>query len=256
MDTIENCKPFGIILFARNFTSPADIKYLTTLFNEIDSDLHYLIDQEGGEKCRIEGEPYCPPCPWEMRKKSDKFVYQVYRDSAEALTELGITINLAPVADLGCGEYIKKRTFGTHPEETAGHMLSAIEGITAGGLIPCVKHFPGLGSSSLDPHENFISSDASIAEFEEKHWLPFRAAIEIGVPLIMTTHILAPALDAMFPATYSKKIISKIREFGFCGRILTDDLSMMRGAQKFPPEQRVSKALDAGHDVALWCEGN
>ena len=251
---VERVRPFGIILFARNFASPNDIPGIVEKFISIYKDIEILIDQEGGEKCRILGEPYCPPMPWNLRVEKSSVVYRYFKDSAEALARLGITINLAPVADIGIGKYIRTRTFGKDPNRVAELVVAAVEGILDGGLKPCVKHFPGLGSAELDPHKHLVQSDEPLENFEKIHWIPFRSAIDAGVPYIMTTHILAPSLDSENYATYSSKIVSKLRLLGFDGKILTDDLAQMKGAKLFPPEIRIEKALDSGHNIALWCK--
>ncbi|RKZ33509.1 hypothetical protein DRQ33_04150 [bacterium] len=253
LSRLEKIRPFGIIIFSHNFTRLEDIPRAIEKFRSVVPDMEFLIDQEGGDKCRITKSPYCPPSPYSLRDKSNDIVRQVFRDSAEALAQLGITINLAPVADLGTGLYIRNRTFGTEPQKTAELVVSAMEGIIAGGLKPCVKHFPGLGCADIDPHKKIPVCDTTAQEFENYHWSTFRQSIENGIEYIMTTHILAPSLDAELPATYSNKIITRLRELEFRGKIFTDDLAKMKGAQIFPPQERITRALTAGNDVALWC---
>ena len=253
VELIGCIKPFGIIFFSRNFTSPAELKNIIAAFRDVNSGLEFLIDQEGGEKCRIFGKPYCPPEPWSMRDLPPVEIRRHFRDSAEALAELGITINLAPVADLGTGDYIRRRTFGTDPQAVAERVLAAVEGITAGGLTPCVKHFPGLGAAQFDPHKTLPISNIPLEEYIEKHWVPFAAAISAGVPYIMTTHIIATAIDRKNPATYSSLILNELEKLGFSGQVFSDDLAEMKGAHIFSPQERIKKAFSAGHDVVLWC---
>ena len=248
IDSLIAAKPFGIIFFTRNIESPQTLKSRIASFRAIDSGLEFLIDQEGGEKCRIQSSPYCPPCPLEMRDWSVQDVRDVFAASAEALAELGLTINLAPVADIGTGDYIRRRTFGAEPQAVAEKVAAAIDGIMAGGLKPCAKHFPGLGcAGEIDPHISLPSTDISRDEFAEIHWLPFKAAIAADCPYIMTTHILAKSLDAHNPATYSSATLSFLRNLGFGGKILSDDLAEMKGAGNIPPRERILSTLEAGH---------
>jgi len=251
---ISDCRLFGIIFFARNFQKIYDITKAIELFHSIDNELEFLIDQEGGEKCRIVQTPYCPPEPWSMRDWQPRKICKAFKSSAEALAELGITINLAPVADLGTGDYIRKRTFGKSPQQVAERVASAVKGILAGGSKPCAKHFPGLGSAHLDPHIALPVTDTSLAEFQINHWLPFKSAIEAGCPYIMTTHLLASSLDPNNCATYSSAVVKRLRNIGFTGKILSDDLAEMKGASEIPTGERIQKALDAGHNIALWCK--
>ena len=252
---IEKIRPFGIIFFSRNFHSTEELKKIISQLRSIDGNLEFLIDQEGGEKCRIFKKPYCPPLPLDMRKWKPSAVEEAFLSSSEALAELGITINLAPVADLGTGEYIRRRTFGKNPEDVAERVAAAICGISRGGLKPCAKHFPGLGSADIDPHKSLPETDMPLEEFENKHFIPFRAAIEAKCPFMMTTHILAKSIDGKNPATYSRKIVNILRDMGFSGKIFTDDVAEMKGAEIIPARKRISAALNAGHDVVLWCSG-
>lgn len=246
------CQIWGVILFERNFGAISEIKKLIHEITKQLGDVEILIDQEGGEKCRIKQYPYCLKSPYEMRNWSRTKVFDEFRRCGEALAELGITVNLAPVADLGRSEYIKRRTFGDNPEKVAEFVSSAVEGLKSGGVKCCLKHFPGLGMAHQDPHSELaIANDTSIDE----HCLPFKAGINAGANFIMTTHIAIPQLGIEC-ATYSSEIIKLARKINFTGKILTDDLATMIGAniENNSPQEKVLKALNSGHDVVLWCK--
>ncbi len=254
LQMIEEFNFAGVIIFSHNFTSIKNLRAAIRVLRIANSKIQILIDQEGGDKCRIKEPPYYVPSPTVLSKWSNFRVREVYKLSAEALAELGITINLAPIAGIGTGKYIKNRTFSSDPETTAEKVVASIEGIYAGGLMACPKHFPGLGSVDEDPHLRLPVSNISSHEFFDRHFVPFKAAIDAGVDLIMTTHLLAKSLDSKYPATYSKKITAILRDdLKFKGKILSDDLALMAGANQFSPEERIEKTLDSGHDIALFC---
>ncbi len=246
-------KLFGVIFFEHNVGSVGQVRDAILRLREVDEGLEFLIDQEGGAKCRIGCFPFCPPSPGLSAELGVAFVESAFRESAEALAELGFTVNLAPVADLSLGEYIRDRSFGGSAEAVAECVSAAVRGIIAGGLKPCVKHFPGLGSVDDDPHISLPRSGAPADEFQSKHWLPFKAAFAAGCPMVMTTHIVVDALDDV-PATYSASVVRAVRELGFGGTVITDDLWGMKGAGGLPPQRKIELALGAGHNVALWCE--
>ena len=254
LSVIERNLPYGIIVFERNFRNLNHLKACIATIKNLKHDIEFFIDQEGGEKCRIYESPFCPPPPNKLALRGLSLVRNAYRLSSEALAELGITVNLAPVADIGLSSYISERCFGANPEIVSECVVAAIEGVHAGGLKACAKHFPGLGCAKGDPHNELLYSDESINTFRNIHFAPFVAAIGAGVDFIMTTHIVAKCFDKHSPATYSKKIVGLLRdELAFDGKIITDDLSYMKGALDYSLPKKVSLSISAGHDFALAC---
>src|SRR4029453_12770630 len=94
------------------------------------------------------------------------------------------------------------------------------------GVLPSVKHFPGHGSVTVDSHESLPVQKATVEQLRAKDWKPFQAAIDAGLPLIMTGHISVPALDPGVPASLSKPSYATLRGMGFKGVAVTDALNM------------------------------
>lgn len=253
----------GLILFARNFESPAQIKRLIfNLQKKLGRKLLVAVDQEGGRVIRFtKGITQFPDALSIGTRKDVEFVKRQGRIEAEELKILGIDINLAPVLDvLGKQKNpaIGNRSYGHDPKWVAKLGAARIKALQENGVAACAKHFPGLGPATLDPHHRLPKISIRLNEIRKIHLLPFRVAIRAGVRAVMSTHVLYPALDPdkSKPATFSKKMIQGLlrRRLGFRGLILTDDLEM--GALRSFGEVGTAavKAVRAGHDRVLICK--
>jgi len=252
-------KPGGVILFSRNYESPAQLKSLCVELKSF-SDFPPLImvDQEGGPVTRFrEGFPELPAMRAFGEKRDFAGLSAACRRTAEALAKAGVDVNLAPVVDVVTdpkNEYLKPRTFGDEPFLVSQMAASAIEAMQAGGVLTCAKHFVALGDSAKDPHQLLPQSGASKEKLEVVFFPPFRAAVEAGVDCVMSTHIRVPALDEKEPVVFSKTALSLLRVvLGFEGLILSDDLEMGAVADTCGVPEAALLALLAGNDMALVC---
>ncbi len=176
---------------------------------------------------------------------------------AADLEPLGITVNCAPVLDLGLPhqtEAIGDRAFSDDPSLVAALGQAMIRGYLDGGILPVIKHLPGHGRALVDSHLDLPEVEAGLAELKDQDWRPFRACAD--APFAMTAHILFHALDAKAPATQSKRIIDEVirGEIGFKGALLSDDLSMRALGGSLG--KRTALARSAGCDLALHCNGD
>jgi beta-N-acetylhexosaminidase len=247
----------AVILFSRNCRDADQIRRLCARLREAGGeDLWILVDQEGGRIRRVTNPDIGQPTARELSAASPAEIEQEYRSTARHLTGLGINFNLAPVADVMLhpeNPVLQERTFGASAEAVAPRVAAAVRGLTSGGVMSCAKHFPGLGEVTADPHFEVSRSDAPRSDFEETHYAPFHAAVEAGVSAVMTTHLLAPALDPQCLATYSEPIVRDCLEgdIGFSGLIVTDDLEMKAVPDR--PAQAAWYAFEAGHQLLLLC---
>ena len=185
-----------------------------------------------------------------------KRIGQNYFDLGQGLQELGITVNAAPVADLWIPEahdVIGDRAFASQPEEVATYARACADGLGQAGVIPTVKHLPGYGRASVDPHHELPVVRESENILMESDFLPFKLLADL--PWGMTSHLLFPALDEQWPATLSEKIIGRIirKWIGFDGLLVTDCLFMEALSGSIP--ERVKRCLTSGCDVALHSHG-
>jgi beta-N-acetylhexosaminidase len=174
---------------------------------------------------------------------------------AHDLLAMGINVDCVPVLDVpapGSHGIIGDRAYGDDPETIALLGRAAAEGLMAGGILPVIKHIPGHGRAKADSHEELPVVDAKKAELA-RDFLPF--AVNADMPMAMTAHVVFTALDKTAPGTWSKKVISQTirKAIGFDGLLMTDDLSMKALGGDF--RARAEKAIAAGCDMVLHCNG-
>ncbi len=264
---LREARPWGVILFGRNVEHPEQIKALCTSVREAlqREDVPVLIDQEGGRVQRIK-----PP---HLRAYPAGTVYgRFYRrnplSGVEAaflgakligldLSALGINVNCMPVLDIpveGGTTAIGDRALGRTVDAVATLGGAQIDGLLASGVLPVVKHMPGHGRATVDSHAEVPKVDATTAELEAQDFTPFRLLAKRS-PLGMTAHVVFLDVDDSAPATFSSTVIASIirERIGFDGALMTDDISM--GALSGEPQARAERAIAAGCDLVLHCNG-
>jgi beta-N-acetylhexosaminidase len=265
-DFFRAADPLGFILFARNCVEPEQVRDLVASLRAAvgRDDAPVLIDQEGGRVARLK-PPY-----WRAAAPAAAFGALAKRDRARAaratflnarliaseLSALGITIDCAPVLDLGLPEthgVIGDRAFASAPETVAFLGQAFCDGLMAGGVIPVIKHIPGHGRARADSHLELPTVETGRAELAATDFAPFRALHR--VPWAMTAHVRYRALDPERAATVSAKILRDIvrGEIGFEGVLVSDDLGMKALAGDMGA--RAAAALAAGCDLVLHCSG-
>ncbi len=259
-------QPFGYILFARNCENPQQIKDLVVSLKKLSGrkNLPILIDQEGGRVARLK-PPHFPAFPpagkfAEMAtgdlEAAKKAAYDNARAIANMLTDLGITVNCAPLADVpveGAHDIIGDRAFGKEPQQVIALARAQAQGLMDGGIVPILKHIPGHGRAFADSHLELPVVETDLETLHNTDFVPFKALADL--PMAMTAHVLYTAIDPNKMATVSPITISLIRgELGFDGLLMSDDLSMKAMQGDFT--QRTKEVLAAGCDVVLHCNGD
>jgi len=266
-DFFRAADPLGFILFQRNCDSPVQVRRLVRDMRDCvrRSDAPVLIDQEGGRVARLK------PPHWRAAPAAGRFGALATADRGAALeaarlnatlmghelADLGITVDCAPVLDLHIegahAGVVGDRALGAGPEQVAELGRAVCEGLLAAGVTPVIKHIPGHGRARVDSHHDLPRVDAPLAELRRTDFVPFRRLQDM--PWGMTCHVVYTAIDPERPATASAKVIAEIirGEIGFDGLLVTDDLSMK--ALQGSLGERTSRALAAGCDVALHCNG-
>ena len=259
----RDANPLGFILFARNCKSPKQIRRLTSALRITvgRADAPILMDHEGGRVQRL------PSPPWRKVAAPAQFGSLPENVAAAAVTinaklmafellELGINVNCVPCLDVNDPKghkVIGDRAYSANPTVVAKLGRAAADGLLAGGVLPIIKHIPGHGRATVDSHSELPIVKASSEELAGRDFRPFEDLADL--PLGMTAHVLFSSLDPEVPGTLSEKIISQVirQQIGFNGLLFTDDLSMkaLGGAIS----NRMNRALKAGCDVALHCNG-
>ena len=179
---------------------------------------------------------------------------------ADYLKPLGFNLDYAPVCDVmavGGGTAMDRRSFGSDPALVADMAKAEIEGFLGKGMLCCAKHFPGIGSAVGDSHEEAITIDKSGEELDQVDLVPFKAAIEAGVPLVMVGHLSLPAIVGDdTPAPLSAKVVQDLLRdtLHFEGVITTDSLAMGAITERYSPAEAAVAALKAGCDMPLMPE--
>lgn len=259
-DHLLQVKPGGVILFGRNVVSRSQLIELIENLREIlGSSLIVSIDQEGGRVVRIPSGVTLFPGNLSLgaaatrdRRRGLELALLQGQISGMELREIGVDLNLAPCVDLLCsrdGRGIGSRSFGSDPlllTELATHVGA---GHRAQGVHDCWKHFPGIGRATVDPHFDLprIPDDGTNDGF-----VPFQAAATAGASVVMTSHVIAEALDRENPVTTSRSAVTDFLrdELQFSGAIVTDCLEM-GGVSGFEFEDVIVGAAKAGHDALL-----
>ncbi|MDR0550331.1 MAG: beta-N-acetylhexosaminidase [Deltaproteobacteria bacterium] len=281
-DLIDEIRPGGLIFFRRNYPWPQDLGFFKRkapkkglssrlvapgrlreiLFmvqkyalKVLGRPLIIAVDQEGGTVKRLPKPFFQAQTAQAMGQLEDLDVWRIGFRLGQELKESGFNLNLAPVLDLDTGEgrYIRSRAFGSDPKVVAQKAGAFMAGSLAAGVLNCGKHFPGLGGAFIDPHERISEIDFSLDKMATPMDV-FRALFAKGLRVVMTSHVLYPALDPSYVATFSNEIVSVLRrDLGFDGLLLTDDLEMGGATGSRDPGRAAVRAVLAGHDLCLVC---
>jgi beta-N-acetylhexosaminidase len=260
-------RPCGLILFARNCQTQAQLRALIADFKDAvaSDEVLILIDQEGGRVQRLRPPNWqnMPPARCYGRlyeidpERGKQAAFAGARLTAQALHDLGISVNTMPVLDVpqeGAHEIIGDRAYSADPETVIALGRAVMEGSLSGGVLPVIKHVPGHGRATADSHLALPRIDADASELEAIDFRPFRALRQ--APLAMTAHVLLPAFDERRPSSVSPVIMGEVirNRIGLTGLVMSDDLGMKALGGSFA--DRARGVIDAGCDVALHCSGN
>jgi len=262
----------GVILFDydgpsksynRNIVSVKQLKKLNQdLQNLTNEKLIISIDQEGGLVNRLKPKYGFPASisAEKLGKLNDEDSTKHYANlTAKTLKAAGFNVNFAPCVDVNINPKCpiiggKERSFSDNPEIVFNNANWWLQEQQKLGVIGCIKHFPGHGSAETDTH---LGTTDVTKTWKEEELLPYRDLVKTGnVHIIMTSHIYNANLDAKYPATMSKAILTGIlrEQLKFDGVIITDDLAMGAMVKNYSFEEILEKAINAG--VNLLCLSN
>jgi beta-N-acetylhexosaminidase len=266
-ELLEAGPPGGLLLLGYNVKGAGQLRSLTAALQEAAAatgsagGLLIAVDQEGGEVQRIsEGVPDLPSARTLGVKSSVAEAERLAAETAVGLLDLGVNMNLAPVADVVSDpdSFLYPRTYGGDPATVSQYVQGVTKAFVENGLIAVVKHFPGHGSAAGNTHGGMVVSDAPKTEFMQVHLPPFRAAIAAGAECVMVAHIVAGAYDPDSPASLSVPVVTGLlrEDLGFSGVVMTDDLEMAAvsgpGSGQGPDVSDAAvSALNAGCDLLI-----
>lgn len=262
-DALSGGRLGGVILFARNLEDAEQTAALNEAVYAATSDqpLPFVsIDQEGGRVQRLKEPPFArwPPMAAVGARRDTDLTAKVGEAMGDELAAVGFNLDFAPIADVftnPANTVIGDRAFGTDVDTVARHAGAYMAGLTISGVVPCAKHFPGHGDTALDSHFDLPVVEHGLERLQEVEIEPFRRLIAADVPMIMTAHVLVPAVDAQWPATLSNPWITGVlrRQLKYGGVIVSDDMEMKAVADRWEIEEGVERGLMAGVDLFLVC---
>jgi len=263
-DRLRAIGPSGVIFFARNYPDAETAARFGRAVHELlgAPGLPPLVglDEEGGIVSRLSGFWPVPPTARAVAASGGPpLVRDLATRTARRLLALGVNLDFAPVLDIHsnpANPVIGVRSFGTTVSQVTACGRAAIEGFESGGVIPVVKHFPGHGDTSLDSHVALPRSDVTETALRMRELRPFEAAVNQGVPAVLTSHVLFPALepDPRSPATISHAIVTGLLRgrMRFGGVVITDALEM-EGVHGIGDWGEIAvRAIEAGCDLLLY----
>ncbi len=239
---------------------------LTSLVQNMQGQAHIPLfvstDFEGGEVNELRQITGERPSEQQIGATGDtKVAYNAGLNAAKDLTSLGLNVNFMPIVDVLTNPNnpgLPGRTFGSDPQLVTNMGRAYLQGLTQGGVVGCLKHFPGLGSATLDPHYSLPYMNRSLATLNAVDLVPYHTLIDEGiVPMVMVTHILNPQLDPKLPTSLSPNVVTGLlrNQLHFNGVIISDTLWMGGISNTYSLSQAALLAIKAGTDVILGPRG-
>ena len=261
---LQECHPGGLILFGPNIASQSQLRQLIqqsqTIARQASPGIPLLIaiDQEGWPVVRLDGIATTFPSQMAIAATGDlDLARQAGQATGQELRVLGVNMNLAPVLDVNTNPdnpVIGLRSLGSDPALVAQFGVAVAQGLQESGLLATGKHFPGHGSTWQDSHLVLPRIDKSLAELHAVELKPFQAAIQSGISAIMAGHLLAPAIDPVYPTSISPAALNDLLrgELGFQGLIATDSMTMQALTQNYSPQEAARLAVQAGANLLMY----
>ena len=260
----------GIVYFAQNLLDPEQTTTMLANVKQFYADAGNVapfiaVDEEGGTVVRVaDNEAFGAQDVGDASALGSAGDTEAAKRAAEQIADylmpLGFNLDFAPVADVVDplrSDTMGLRSFSSDAAVAADMVRADVEGFRDKKMLCCAKHFPGIGAAAGDSHEGAITIEATNEELETVDLVPFRAAIEAGVPMIMVGHVSLPNIVGdSTPAPLSSAVVQgMLRDsLGYTGIIVTDSLSMGAITDYYTPAEAAVAALKAGCDIPLMPE--
>lgn len=253
----------GLIYFSKNIKSADQLTEMlqnTRVYSKYP--LFLGVDEEGGEISRVAKSGLAE----NVGKAADIGASGDAQQAKAAgetignyLAGFGFNVNFAPVADVNVTEdsIIGDRSYGNDAEQVGTMVAAAVEGTESAGISACLKHFPGMGSTSEDTHAGMAGSERTAEELAQTELVAFQAGIDAGAELVMVSHLSFPQVTGdNTPSSLSSVMINDILrgQLGYNGIVITDAMDMGAITAYYTADQAAVMALQAGADMILMPE--
>lgn len=263
---LNEVRPGGICLFSRNIRERRQTRELLDELSHLLVDPLLSVDQEGGLVDRLRRIMVPMPSPNRLRNEED--AQRLSAIISETLSILGFNMDFAPLVDVIDEERsaypngLFSREFGRSKEEVASFAGAFLDGLATCGILNCLKHFPGLGASRVDSHEELPEVAVNQSTFEETDLYPYRELL-VQADSVMVAHAAYPALSLqerdrngrLLPSSLSKNVVNSLlrKQLGFEGLVITDDLEMGAIVKNYGIGEACIMAFEAGSDMLAIC---
>ncbi|OGO92664.1 MAG: beta-N-acetylhexosaminidase [Coxiella sp. RIFCSPHIGHO2_12_FULL_42_15] len=261
-EILQHPAVFGVILFARNYQNPRQLRELTESIHRVNSTLCITVDQEGGRVQRFKESFTLLPSmrEWGLQYERDREQAVVafktmLKTMVTELKSVGVQATLMPVLDVdyGVSQIIGERSFGRDVTVVTQLANIAVDVLHQYGMPATGKHFPGHGAVVLDSHEQLPIDEREFEQIWQNDLVPYQKLVHC-LDAIMPAHIIYPAIDDK-PAGFSRIWLQEIlrQRLGFTGLIMSDDITMKAAHCFGDYVERAHLAWEAGCNVVTVC---
>ena len=261
----------GYIYFAQNLSNTDQTKTMLTNVKQYGMEANGIpfftsVDEEGGDVARCADNLGTTSfnSMYSYREQGEETAYNNAYTIASDISNLGFNLDFAPVADTwsnSANTVIGTRAYSTDYEEAARLVASATRGFNAGGVVSCIKHFPGHGDTNEDSHRSAAYIHKPLSDLMNEDYLPFKAGIEADTGMIMIGHLYLSDADISsgednLPASLSYKVVTgELRDkLGYNGVVITDSMAMGAIVNYYSSGEAAKLAVKAGVDIILMPE--
>lgn len=255
----------AIIIYGKNMKTPEQLtQFIADAQAHAEIPMFVTTDEEGGNVDRLGFVKFNDPLPSASYLGSTgnpKLAYNAGTRAAQELAAYGINVDLAPVVDVRTvqGQVEGPRLFGGTPQKVDAYAGQFLLGLQQHGIIGTLKHWPGIGSTTLDPHKTLPTISKSKSELESVEFAAFKGLLKDNPGMIMVTHVILSAVDPNMPASLSPKVVQGILrdELGYQGVVITDNLWMKGVSDRYSLGEAAVLAILAGNDLieGPWSAG-
>lgn len=260
-EAVSEYKLGGYILFGRDFKGKTAEQVRSDISSyQSAAGVPMLIgtDEEGGTVVRASSNPnlfshVCLSPQALFAQGGMDSIVQDARQKSLTLLDLGVNVNLAPVADVSTNpdDFIYARSFGQDAQATAEYVSNVVQAMKSEGIGSVLKHFPGYGNN-VDTHTGVAIDERPYETFQTSDFLPFTAGIQAGADAVLVSHNVMTCVDSQLPASLSPAVHKELRDtLGFQGVIMTDDLAMDAVADYATNGSAAVMAVQAGNDMII-----
>lgn len=251
----------SVVLLGAQDQGAKELAVVTSRIADLNPDASILVaaDQEGGAVQRLTGWGFGRmPSASRQARLSDAELREAARTWGSAMVRGGVPLNLAPVADVVPASKRRSnapigklgRGYGSDPAVVRAKTAAVIAGLEDAGVAATVKHFPGLGEvvGNTDHTAGVVDRVTTVHSASLK---PFRAAVDGGVGAVMVSSATYTRIDPKNRAVFSAKVIGVLRQWGYDGVVISDDLGAAAALKSVPASQRAVRFLAAGGDLVI-----